>query len=212
MDSISRASLCARSCLLMGVRVAWIMFTVLTKPGQTSGRAGFRAGLVKARPSFLKPEPGPKPEILHIFKPEPGPKSSPKPESPARMLFSSTRTCKPGPKPESPARNTEKMKPEPGPNYLSGCKTKPEPGPGFSGRAQAGLPMPGFTCTSRSAARASSQDSLDALPLLQGMQHKEGLGVVPSSAMVTAGRAAVHADQEAAASAHQCWSRSRRRE
>ena len=68
------------------------------------------------------------------------------------------------------------------------------------------------TCTSRSAARASSQDSLDALPLLQGMQHKEGLGVVPSSAMVTAGRAAVHADQEAAASAHQCWSRSRRRE
>ena len=44
------------------------------KPGQTPGRAGFRAGLVKARPSFLKPEPGPKPEILLIFKPEPGPK------------------------------------------------------------------------------------------------------------------------------------------
>ena len=111
-----------------------------TKPGQTSGRAGFRAGLVKARPSFLKPEPGPKPEILHIFKPEPGPKSSPKPESPARMLFFSTRTCKPGPKPESPARNTGKVKPEPGPNYLSGCKTKPEPGP----NVKPGPARPGF--------------------------------------------------------------------
>ena len=91
-----------------------------------------RAGLVKARPSFLKPEPGPKPEILPDFKPEPGPKSSPKPESPARTLFFSTCTCKPGPKPESPARKIEKEKPEPGPNYLSGCKTKPEPGPSWA--------------------------------------------------------------------------------
>lgn len=38
-----------------------------------------RDGLVKARPSFLKPEPGPKPEIRSVFKPEPDPKSSPKP-------------------------------------------------------------------------------------------------------------------------------------
>ena len=103
-----------------------------------------RAGLVKAQPSFIKPEPGPKPEILPKIKPEPGPKSSPKPENPARTMFFSTCTCKPGPKPESPAQKIEKEKPEPGPNYLSGCKTKPEPGPSVKlGPSQPGFFGPG---------------------------------------------------------------------
>ena len=42
------------------------------KPGKTMGKARFRVELVKAQPSFLKPETGPKPKIHFVLKPELG--------------------------------------------------------------------------------------------------------------------------------------------